>query len=341
MKNPLIFLLMCLHTFLYSCGQTSSEPVLSDVADTMHVLTLPSKKPKAKPLLTAKNINISKKLLYNKYTLDDSYPYKDTTRSFKWRQIKEKLANIENIQRNPKERWVVMQNYKNRNREATVVKHYCRNIYGRVSDTLGVERYQSIPLYLTNDTITPERYSPDGTLAYIDHTQGTFTQIRPINIKGTWLVPSRYLKLLPDTTSFHHVVIVDRGDQNIATLERLSEGKWVVRSMNPATTGRKRPPYAQETPLGMFLLQEKKARMVFLKDGSAATGGFAPYACRFTNGAYIHGVPVNVPRKALIEYSYSLGTTPRSHMCVRNATSHAEFVYKWAPTAQTVVIIIE
>lgn len=59
---------------------------------------------------------------------------------------------------------------------------------------------------------------------------------------------------------------------------------------NPATTGMHAPPYAQETPLGMYLLQQKKTRMVFLKDGSAETGGYAPYASRFTNGAYIHGV---------------------------------------------------
>ena len=41
--------------------------------------------------------------------------------------------------------------------------------------------------------------------------------------------------------------------------------------------------------------------------------------------------PGNAPRKSLIEYSPTLGTTPRSHMCVRNATSHAKFVYDWAP----------
>ena len=70
-------------------------------------------------------------------------------------------------------------------------------------------------------------------------------------------------------------------------------------------------------------------------------GGFAPYANRFTNGAYIHGVPVNAPRKSLIEYSPSLGTTPRSHMCVRNATSHAQFVYDWAPVNKTIVFVLE
>ncbi len=90
------------------------------------------------------------------------------------------------------------------------------------------------------------------------------------------------LKLLADSNPvFNHVIFVDRLDQNIATLERMDKGEWKIRSMNPATTGRHAPPYAQETPLGMYLLQQKKSRMVFLKDGSAATGGYAPYASRF------------------------------------------------------------
>lgn len=125
---------------------------------------------------------------------------------------------------------------------------------------------------------------------------------------------------------FNKAIFIDRHNQNITTLERKEKGCWLIRSMNPATTGQHRPPYAQETPLGMFVLQEKKTKMIFLKDGSAATGGFAPYASRFNNGGYIHGVPTNAPATGIIEYSYTLGTIPRSHMCVRNATSHAKFI---------------
>ena len=238
-------------------------------------------------------------------------------------------------------KWVVLQNYKNLNWEAPLVRKFVRNAYRRVADTLGVERYQSVPLYLPGDTLVPERYGRDGTLAYLLGEEGGFSRILPITLEDEWLVPRRYLKLLADSTVFRHVIFVDRLDQNIATLERMDKGEWKIRSMNPATTGRHAPPYAQETPLGMYLLQQKKSRMVFLKDGSAATGGYAPYASRFTNGAYIHGVPVNVPRTAMIEYSWSLGTTPRSHMCVRNATSHAKFVFDWAPTERSLVVVIE
>lgn len=300
------------------------------------VIVLPFKQ----KLLTAADIILTKDLLYDKYTLEDTYPYKDTVRSFKWDVVRKCLAFIENMQRDTA-RWVVLQNYKNLNREAPLVRKFTRDAYRRIADTLGVERYQGVPLYLLNDTLVPEIYGRDGTLAHLMGREGNFYRIRPATLEEEWLTPVRYLKLLNDSITFNHVVFVDRLDQNIATLEQTAEGEWKIRSMNPATTGRHAPPYAQETPLGMYLLQDKKTRMVFLKDGSAATGGYAPYASRFTNGAYIHGVPVNVPATAMIEYSWSLGTTPRSHMCVRNVTSHSKFIFDWAPTGRTLVVVIE
>ena len=318
----------------HSLSSVAQMPVSADTV--VPVVEVPRKE----KLLTADDVTLTKDLLYDTYTLEDTYPYKDTVRSFKWDVIRNCLAYIENMQRDSVQ-WVVLQNYKNMNREAPLVRNFVRNTYHRVADTLGVERYQSVPLYLPGDTLVPERYGRDGTLACLRGMEGSFDRIVPITLEDEWLVPRRYLKRLDDSTAFNHVVFVDRLDQNITTLERVDKGHWKIRSMNPATTGRHAPPYAQETPLGMYLLQQKKSRMVFLKDGSAATGGYAPYASRFTNGAYIHGVPVNVPRTEMIEYSWSLGTTPRSHMCVRNATSHAKFIFDWAPEERSLVVVIE
>ena len=290
--------------------------------------------------LTAHDIQLSDSLLYDKYTLQDQYLYNKQERSFKWEQIQEKLALIENMQQDERI-WGVIQNYKNRNRESPLVKKFARNKYGRVADTLGTERYQSAPLYAENDTIKPTLYGRDGALYHLCAETGKFYLIEDIQEQQRWYVPKRYLRLLADSTVFHHVVVVDRKDQNIATLERYAKGKWWIRSKNPATTGRNKPPYAQPTPLGIFLIQEQKKRMIYLKDGSAERGGFAPYASRFTCGAYVHGIPVQAPKKSMIEYSWSLGTTPRSHMCVRSATSHAKFIYEWAPLRQSLVLVIE
>ena len=250
------------------------------------------------------------------------------------------MAFLENIQLDSV-CWAVLQNYKNRNGEAPLVRRFRRNSYGRVADTLGVERYQSVPLYHPADTLVPVCYARDGELVRLLAEGSTFVRVQPVKRKDEWLVPSRYVSVLGDSVVFHHAVFVDRHNQNTAALERVDKGRWLVRSMNPATTGRRLPPYAQPTPLGMFVLQEKKVKMIYLKDGSKELGGFAPYASRFTNGAYIHGVPVNAPNKNQIEYSPSLGTTPRSHMCVRNATSHARFIFDWAPVKQSVVFVLE
>ena len=327
----------------YSCTSRTGEisPVHEQQTDSLSQDTIVQ--PEVKPVnkkLTAEQIEISKDLLYDQYTLEDTYPYKDTTRQFQWDKIKERLALLENIQLQPST-WAILQNYKNRNGEAPLVKNFKRNAYGRVADTLGIERYQSVPLYLLTDTLVPERYGQDGELTRFIEDGEKFIKAEPMFTGDEWMIPKKYVKVIGDTVVFNKAIFVDRHNQNITALERTEKGKWVVRSMNPSTTGLHRPPYAQETPLGMFVLQEKKVKMIFLKDGSKETGGYAPYASRFTDGAYIHGVPVNEPRKTQIEYSWSLGTTPRSHMCVRNATSHAKFIFDWAPVNETIIFVLE
>ena len=329
---------------IYSCTEsTANRKVINQPhTDSLFVkglLTDPSKTPIVKRL-SEQHISVLKELIYDQYTLNDTFPYKNTFRIFQWDKIKKRLALLENLQKYTK-KWLVLQNYKNRNGEAPLVKVYRRNSHQRITDTLGIERYQSIPLYALNDTLTPELYAHDGELAEYVQESEKFMKVKPVYTRKEWWVPKRYIKQISDTVVFKKAIFVDRTNQNIATLERIAEGQWLIRSMNPATTGRHAPPYAQETPLGIFVLQDKKIKMVFLKDGSQETGGYAPYASRFTDGAYIHGVPVNVPRTEIIEYSRSLGTTPRSHMCVRNASSHAKFIFEWAPIHATIIFVLE
>lgn len=286
------------------------------------------------------DVQIKKELLYDKYTLEDVYPYKDTTRVFQWDKFKPRLAMIENMQRN-RRRLAVLQNYKNRNGQAALVSNYKVDAYNKVADTLGVERYQSVALYAPGDSLIAVRYARDGSLVRYVKDSADYVKIASLTFDGEWYTPKKYVKEISDTVTLDKVIFIDVTNQNIASLE-YADSTWLVRSMNPATTGRHFPPYAQETPLGIFVIQEKKNPMVFLRDGSLTeVGGFAPYASRFTNGAYIHAVPVNVPRTEPIEFSYTLGTVPRSHMCVRNVTSHAKFLYNWALINQTVVFVID
>ena len=152
----------------YSCTSRTGE--ISPVHEQQQTDSLSQDtivQPEVKPVekkLTAEQIQITKDLLYDQYTLEDTYPYKDTTRQFQWDKIKERLALLENIQLQPST-WAILQNYKNRNGEAPLVRSFKRNAYGRVADTLGIERYQSVPLYLLTDTLVPERYGQDGPQA--------------------------------------------------------------------------------------------------------------------------------------------------------------------------------
>ena len=289
---------------------------------------------------TAQDIILTKELAYDTYTLEDTYPYKDTIRVFQWDKIKENLAYVENFQRE-RITYAILQNYKNQNREAPTVKNFVRNAYTRVSDTLGVERYQSAPLYVVGETDAPTLYGRDGSLVkLISSDTISMVKIEGISFKGTWDVPKRYVKTLGDSIRFNYIIFVDVTNQNTAVIER-TEKEWKIRSMNPATSGVHKPPYAMETPVGMFVIQENKTKMFFYKDGTTEIGGFAPYASRFNNGGYIHGVPTNNPKGTIIEYSATLGTTPRSHMCVRNASSHAKFIFDNAKPLQSLVIVID
>lgn len=301
--------------------------------------TVVVEEPRIKEILPS-DIVLTKELLYDKYTLDDTYPYKDTTRVFQWEKAKEVIAKIENIQRDGPQPWAILKNRKNVNGEAPLVPNWSRNEYKNVADSLGVQRFQGIPLYLPNDSM-PIRYGMDGELVRqgLNDDSSEFVNLQTVHVEGNFMVPRKYVHII-DTILLERVALVDRTNQNIATLEKSDNG-WLIRSMNPATTGVHKPPYAHETPLGIFVIQEKKEKMFYLADGTGTIAGYAPYASRFSNGGYIHGIPTNSPKANLIEYSQTLGTIPRSHMCVRNASSHAEFVYDWAPVEKGLVVVVE
>ena len=184
-----------------------------------------------------------------------------------------------------------------------------------------MKRDQSVPFYKTGNWEVPERYGRDGALVSVIRDSAGFLLVTPSSFGGEWWVPEKYVDRLGGA-DFRKLIFIDRTNQNLATLEQ-GDSPWLVRSMNPITTGLHRPPYKRETPPGVYVIRR------------------APWASRFSGGAYLHGVPVNYPDSVVLEYSGTLGTTPRSHMCVRNATSHAKFIYDWAPISEALVIVFD
>lgn len=287
-----------------------------------------------------REVMIEKDLTYDKHTLEDTYPYKDTVRVFQWDKIKSALAYTEELASRGNRTWAVVQNKRDIHGSPPLTRIHHKNEYNVATDNYGVDQYQAVPLYLENDLRVPERYDYDGSLVEVLEKKEDFVRVKPTNFEGEYYVPERYIHYIEETPAFGLAIVIDRKNQNISTYERLDD-VWKVRSMNPCTTGAHNPPMQKETPLGLFMIQNKLKKMYYYVDGTTDIGGFAPWASRFCEGAYIHGVPVNKPRTEIIEYSNTLGTVPRSHMCVRNASSHAKFIYDNFPADHTLVYVIE
>ncbi|MDX8336039.1 MULTISPECIES: L,D-transpeptidase [Cetobacterium] len=284
---------------------------------------------------------IEKELLYDKYTLPDTYIVKigdnyTQRRGYDWNRISNILDGIDGFL---SDGTLVgsLKNYKNVNGKPAAAMNMKSS---PESDIYGVRRTQGIPLYSQGNLNKPERYAWDGSLVKILSKEGSFTKVQVKDIEGTWLIPNRYVETL-SPRKFNKVVIINRNFQNVVTLERVG-GIWKIRSKNPITTGKNKLPYSYATPLGTFVAQNKLRRMDYMKFGNEnEPGGYAPYATRFSGGGYFHGFPVDLPRKDIIEYSNSLGSLPISHMCVRSSASHAQFVYNWGEVDKTLFIVIE
>jgi hypothetical protein len=173
-----------------------------------------------------------------------------------------------------------------------------------------------------------------------------FTKVKVIGWEGEYWVQNKYINRKNTLKELNKVIIVDRKFQNQGVFE-FREGQWSLVSYNLATTGKKGT-YSLETPLGYYMAIQKRDKFLYFKDGTQEIAGYAPYAIRFSAGGYIHGVPVNYIIEegrridpGMKEYMSTIGTIPLSHMCVRNFTSHAKFLYDWIDIGNTAVIVIE
>ena len=219
-------------------------------------------------------------------------------------------------------------------------------INGQTWDSYGYRRSQSAAGYLEPNKSSKFRYIPDGMLVQVLEKNNGFTKIKVVGFEGEYWVLDKYINTKKPLTKLNKVIIVDRKNQNQGVFE-LIDGKWTLISYGLATTG-VNGPYSLETPLGYYMAIEKRDKFLYLEDGTTQIAGYAPYAIRFSGGGYIHGVPVNYKKEngkridpGMIEYLHTIGTTPRSYMCVRNYTSHAKFLHSWTDIGETAFIVIE
>ena len=217
---------------------------------------------------------------------------------------------------------------------------------GGTDDDFGYRRSQSAAGYVEPDKASYFRYLPDGMLLNVLEETEDFYKVKALTFDGEYYVEKQYVSFDNSIEALTQVIIVDRKYQNCATFE-YRDGQWVMISYVFATTG-KDGEYALPTPLGHYMAIQKRDRFLYYADGTTTIAGYAPYAIRFSGGGYIHGVPVQYIIRdgqkidpGLQEYLHTIGTTPRSHMCVRNYTSHAKFLYDRIEIGQAALFVIE
>lgn len=278
-------------------------------------------------------------LKYTNYLVEAPYTYvaNGEERCFQFDAMREKIDVAEKAI--GKYRITYIDNYKNRNGRAPQYK-------GRDVDPLGNDRSAAAPAYANIKDLDEFVYLTDGTLVEVLEEDGGYSLIGIIGTDLEYSVPSQYVASNDCLKSLKKVIAVDRTNQNIVTFEK--EDIWNITSYSMATTG-KVGKYHQPTPLGYYCAIEKKPKFFYVKDGTNVIEGYAPYAVRFTAGAYIHGVSTAYKYTedgtkldpGIKEFSSSIGTVPLSHKCVRNYTSHAKFIYNWYEKGKTIVIVIE
>ncbi len=213
-------------------------------------------------------------------------------------------------------------------------------------DEYGYRVYHSAPAYGQADTGGDFRYIPDGMLVRILEATDDLYHVNAPTFGGNYYIPKKYIDGEATLNRLNHVVVIDRSQQNQASFEVGENGLNLI-SYTLSTTGIPGN-FSFETTLGSYKVIEKKDRFEYLKSDTQDIAGYAPFAVRFTGGAYIHGVPVAYEEEdgervdpGPIEYLHTIGTFPRSNMCVRNYTSHAEFLYNWLDSQNGAVVVIE
>lgn len=260
-----------------------------------------------------------------------------TTRAFRFKKMEEAINKLKNEVAAGALHFI--RNYKNQN-GAPPQK-------GDIAvDAQGYRVYHSAPAYEEASTDANYRYVPDGMLVRILGEKGDFYHVNILTFNKNYYIPKKYIDPVVKLSQLKQVVVVDRVQQNQAAFELVNGGLNLV-SYTLSTTG-KSGDYSFETSLGSYKVLEKRERFEYLKKGSEDIAGYAPFATRFSGGAYIHGVPVPYQEKngkkidpGLKEYIHTIGTFPRSSMCVRNYTSHAEFIYNWINPQYGSVIVID
>lgn len=135
--------------------------------------------------------------------------------------------------------------------------------------------------------------------------------------------------------------MIDRRDQNIATLEQTGEARWGCTQHEPRHHRTTPPAVCTGNPVRHLRIAGEKGTY------DIPQRRFYRYRrlCTLRKPVLGRRIHSRSPGKRATQSTHRVqsvtGHHPRSHMCVRNATSHSKFIFDWAPVNETIIFVLE
>ena len=268
---------------------------------------------------------------------------KGIKRGFYWNEISNRINMINSF---------IEESNKN-NRDLYVILAYVplsKNYFSPV-DKFGNRSTQSIKAY-TNKNLEGEYINiPDQSLFRKLSETSEYVELETPFYGGPYYIKNnnKFYKKVTLNDKINKYIAVDTSSQSEVAVERnIESNKYEVITYSFVTTGKDNGYSSYDTPHGVFMVAHTRTYMMFTRNLKSTeniktipkrllagqdqvVAGEAPYAIRFSGGAYLHGVPGPIGASSASKWytASRIGTYKESHKCVRHYDDQIKFLFEW------------
>ena len=264
-------------------------------------------------------------------------------RGFYWREIGEKINLINTF----------IVNSNREKKDLYVISAYVplsKSYYSPV-DKFGNRATQSVKGYLKSSLEGEYINLPDQTLFKKLSETKDYIELETPFYGGSYYVKNnpKTFKKMELKDKINKYIAIDTQSQSEVALERnTTTNQYEVITYSLVTTGKDNGYSSYDTPHGVFMVAHTRTYMMFTRNlranetigaipsrlkagGNQVIAGEAPYAIRFSGGAYLHGIPGPIGASSESKWytAAKIGTYKESHKCVRHYDDQIKFLFDW------------
>ena len=268
---------------------------------------------------------------------------KGIKRGFYWTKIGDKINLINSF----------IENANMQKKDLYTISAYVplSNNYYTPVDKFGNRASQSIKGYINSNLEGEYINLPDQTLFKKLSETKDYIELETPFYGGSYFIKNKEksFKKIDLKEKVNRYVSIDTQSQSEVALERNKEtDQYEVITYSLVTTGKDNGYSSYDTPHGVFMVAHTRTYMMFtrnLRETETLTSipkglragrnqvvfGEAPYAIRFSGGAYLHGIPgpIGANSESKWHTAAKIGTYKESHKCVRHYDDQIKFLFDW------------